>query len=78
MDMICTFARDFHQTVILVSHDPEMASYAHHIVTLLDGKVVHEEYTRRKIYPMKEYARPFVPSPYPDTMDSFGMWRTQA
>lgn len=78
MDMICTFARDFHQTVILVSHDPEMASYAHRIVNLLDGKVVHEEYTRRKIYPMKEYARPSGPSRYSGTMDSFGMWRTQA
>lgn len=43
MDMICTFARDYHQTVILVSHDPEMAAYAHRIVTLLDGEIVREQ-----------------------------------
>jgi putative ABC transport system ATP-binding protein len=46
MDMICSFARDFHQTVILVSHDPEMASYAHHIVTLRDGGIVGEQRTQ--------------------------------
>lgn len=79
MDMICSFARDFHQTVILVSHDPEMASYAHRVVTLLDGKVVSDEYTRRKIYPVKEYPRRTAPSRYSGTMEeTFGMWRTQA
>ena len=46
MDMICSFARDFHQTVILVSHDPEMAFYAHHIVTLRDGGIVGEQRTQ--------------------------------
>ena len=48
MDMICSFARDFHQTVILVSHDPEMASYAHHIVTLLDGGIIREQHMEKE------------------------------
>ena len=43
MDMICTFARDFHQTIILVTHDPEMAAYADRIVTLIDGEIVRNE-----------------------------------
>ncbi len=42
MDMICGFARRFHQTIILVSHDPEMAAYADRIVKLLDGEVVSD------------------------------------
>ena len=42
MSMICGFARRFHQTIILVSHDPEMASYADRIVKLLDGEVVSD------------------------------------
>lgn len=46
--MICSFARDFHQTVILVSHDPEMASYAHHIVTLLDGGIIREQHMEKE------------------------------
>lgn len=49
MDMICSFARDFHQTVILVSHDPEMASYAHHIVTLLDGGIIREQHMEKEM-----------------------------
>ena len=48
MDMICSFARDFHQTVILVSHDPEMASYAHHIVTLLDAGLFGSSIWKRR------------------------------
>ena len=43
MEMICGFARKYHQTIILVSHDPEMASYADRIVTLKDGEIISDE-----------------------------------
>lgn len=42
MEMIRQFARTFHQTIVLVSHDPEMTSYADRIVTLLDGEIVSD------------------------------------
>ena len=42
MEMIRKFARTFHQTIILVSHDPEMTEYADRIVTLLDGEIVSD------------------------------------
>ncbi|MBT1163780.1 ABC transporter ATP-binding protein [Bifidobacterium felsineum] len=42
MAMICSFARDFNQTIVLVTHDPQMASYADRIVTLLDGRIVSD------------------------------------
>ena len=42
MEMIRTFARTFHQTIILVSHDPEMTEYADRIVTLVDGVIISE------------------------------------
>ncbi len=48
MEMICAFSRDFHQTIILVSHDPEMAAYADRIVTLIDGAIVSDEMTHRR------------------------------
>ena len=48
MEMICAFSRDFHQTIILVSHDPEMAAYADRIVTLIDGAIVKDELTHRR------------------------------
>ena len=41
--MIRTFARTFHQTIILVSHDPEMTEYADRIVTLVDGVIISDE-----------------------------------
>lgn len=44
MEMICGFAKHHHQTIILVTHDPEMAQYADHIVTLIDGEIVKEEF----------------------------------
>jgi putative ABC transport system ATP-binding protein len=33
---------DFRQTVVMVSHDPEAASYADRLVVLRDGRVVHD------------------------------------
>ena len=40
--MIRKFARTFKQTIVLVSHDPEMTEYADRIVTLIDGEVVSD------------------------------------
>lgn len=48
MEMICSFAHDYHQTIILVSHDPDMAAYADRIVKLLDGEVVSDERTNKE------------------------------
>ena len=43
MEMIRTFARQFRQTIVMVSHDPEMADYADRILTLKDGKIISDE-----------------------------------
>lgn len=43
MGMIHDFARRFHQTIVLVSHDPEMTLYADRVVTLIDGEIVKDE-----------------------------------
>ncbi|PST46679.1 macrolide ABC transporter ATP-binding protein [Bifidobacterium callitrichos] len=45
MEMICSFARDLNQTIVLVTHDDNMAQYADRIVTLLDGRVVDDRLT---------------------------------
>ncbi|MBT1172337.1 ABC transporter ATP-binding protein [Bifidobacterium sp. MA2] len=45
MEMICSFARDLDQTIVLVTHDDNMARYADRIVTLLDGRVVDDRLT---------------------------------
>lgn len=44
MDMMHRFSRALKQTIILVTHDPEMAAYADHTVQLLDGKIVKETF----------------------------------
>ena len=45
MEMICSFARDLDQTIVLVTHDDNMAQYADRIVTLLDGRVIDDRLT---------------------------------
>ncbi len=40
--MIRSFARRFDQTIVLVTHDPELAQYADRIVTLVDGRIVSD------------------------------------
>ena len=42
MDMIKSFARKYKQTIVLVTHDPELAKYADRIVTLVDGRIVSD------------------------------------
>ena len=42
MRMIRGFAKRFRQTIVLVSHDPEMTEYADRIVTLIDGEIVSD------------------------------------
>lgn len=39
MDIITNIAREYNQTLIIVTHDPEIAVYAHKIVTMRDGNI---------------------------------------
>lgn len=48
MEMICGFARTYHQAIVLVTHDPEMASYADRVVHLIDGAIVGDEIQKRR------------------------------
>ncbi|MBO5561823.1 MAG: ABC transporter ATP-binding protein [Firmicutes bacterium] len=43
MELICDFAKEYKSTVILVTHDPEMAQFATRIVTLIDGNIKSDE-----------------------------------
>ena len=40
MDIITKIAREYEQTLIIVSHDPEIADYADKIITIQDGDVL--------------------------------------
>ncbi len=39
MEIMVKMARQYHETLIIVTHDPEIAEYADRIVTLIDGDV---------------------------------------
>ena len=43
MDIITRIAKELNQTMIIVSHDPEIASYAHKVITIQDGDVLKIE-----------------------------------
>ena len=51
MEMICGFARKFRQTIILVTHDPEMAAYADRVVKLIDGEIVSNQLNNKEKSP---------------------------
>lgn len=48
MEMMVAFVREYDQTLILVTHDKDMAAYADHIVTLHDGEIVQEEWKKEE------------------------------
>lgn len=48
MKMITEFSRRFQQTIILVTHDPEMVRYADRIVRLVDGNIISNEVQSRE------------------------------
>lgn len=48
MGMITEFSRRFQQTIILVTHDPEMVRYADRTVRLVDGDIIANEVHNRK------------------------------
>ena len=54
MEMIKDMARKYNQTLIIVSHDPEIADYADRIITLIDGEIrkieVKKDNKREVIY----------------------------
>ena len=49
MEMMVRFARRYHQTLIIVTHDPEIADYADRVITLIDGCITSDE-THTPIY----------------------------
>jgi putative ABC transport system ATP-binding protein len=46
LDLLRKSVDDFNQTVVMVTHDPRVASYADRVVVLADGQVVHDGHVR--------------------------------
>ena len=42
MQMMVRFARKYNETLIIVTHDPELSDYADRVVTLIDGAIVSD------------------------------------
>jgi putative ABC transport system ATP-binding protein len=42
LDLLRKSVDDFGQTVVMVTHDPRVASYADRVVVLVDGQIVHD------------------------------------
>ena len=60
MDLITNLASENHQTLVIVTHDLEIAEYADRIIHLSDGMIEKIEYNQRKVkvghIPTEEYA----------------------
>ena len=53
MKMMLGFARKYNETMIIVTHNPELAVYADRIITLKDGEIISDE-RNKSIYERKE------------------------
>lgn len=49
MEMITGFARKYKMTIILVTHNPELADLADRVVSLMDGKIIKNEVKTKKM-----------------------------
>jgi putative ABC transport system ATP-binding protein len=63
MEMIVRMARRYRETLIIVTHDGDIASYADRIIRLVDGAIVSDEPNRsivppESVEPQPEKARP--------------------
>lgn len=47
MEMLCSFNQDLGITILMVTHEPDMAEYAKRIVHFVDGLVASDELTER-------------------------------
>ena len=43
LDMMVGFARKYHETMIIVTHNPDLAAYADRIITLKDGEIINDQ-----------------------------------
>ena len=48
MEMIVRFLRTYNETMIMVTHNPELAQYADRIITMRDGSIIKDEYTQKE------------------------------
>lgn len=46
MEMLCSFNRDLGITILMVTHEPDMAEYAKRIVHFVDGLVASDNFTK--------------------------------
>lgn len=58
MNLMCQMARDYNQTLIIVTHDVDTSIYADRIVELRDGKIVREELNDAEIPKKGEEKKP--------------------
>lgn len=49
MEMIVRFLRTYNETMIMVTHNPELAQYADRIITMRDGSIIKDEYTQKEM-----------------------------
>ena len=48
MNMMVRFARQFGETLILVTHNPELVEFTDRIITLKDGEIIEDSYTNQE------------------------------
>jgi putative ABC transport system ATP-binding protein len=42
LDMMCELNRTFHQTILVITHNPEVAGVADRIIRMRDGRIISD------------------------------------
>ena len=48
MNVMVRFARQYNETLIIVTHNPELVDYTDRIITLKDGQIIEDSYTKKE------------------------------
>lgn len=70
MKLIKQIARDSHQTIVMVTHDPRLADFADKIIHILDGKIQSVELIEHPIDAFPELQEQTAAAEEPDTKQS--------
>ena len=48
MELMCSMAKEHNQTLVIVTHDTEIAEYADRVISIFDGNITADKYNEKR------------------------------
>jgi putative ABC transport system ATP-binding protein len=72
MGLLLALNRDHGITVLMVTHEPDMAAYARRVITFVDGRIARDEVNATPTTQAPQAVAQVMPSAVPDTLAAAG------